>query len=183
VSYGVVPQKYVECATRLVGLSDRAEGAHERLRERRPSRGWASEGSRSLAAPREKEPRKGLLQRLSRVAMRVPSLEVMTSRQCLSCGAPITVLARPDKTYCSGRCRTAAHRRRHGRNPRPAVELDTLAAQLEPAIAEATLVASIAFAARTDWRAAAHVLATRWPSRWGRRNQRGRDGEPLDFND
>jgi predicted nucleic acid-binding Zn ribbon protein len=138
---------------------------------------------RRRAAPREKEPRKGLLQRLSRVAMRVPSLEVMTSRQCLSCGAPITVLARPDKTYCSGRCRTAAHRRRHGRNPRPAVELDTLAAQLEPAIAEATLVASIAFAARTDWRAAAHVLATRWPSRWGRRNQRGRDGEPLDFND
>jgi hypothetical protein len=59
-----------------------------------------------------------------------------------------------------------AHRERsRARGDRDAlVELTEV---LGDRLAEPTLVALIARAARSDWRAAAALLAMRWPERWG----------------
>jgi hypothetical protein len=47
-----------------------------------------------------------------------------------------------------------------------AAELDRLVAMLDAPQAEAALLAGVAVAARDDWKAAAWILARRFPTRW-----------------
>ena len=74
------------------------------------------------------------------------------------------MVGRADKVFCSDLCRVQAHRGR-ARGDRAA--LDELTSVLGDRLAEPTRVALVARAARTDWRAAATLLAMRWPERWG----------------
>jgi hypothetical protein len=90
-------------------------------------------------------------------------------RRCENCGATLPTLARPDRRYCNGACRSAAHTKRQreakqAASPRPPTELE---AAIERAVEEPRLLARVAQAASNDWRAAAWVLSRRWPERWG----------------
>jgi hypothetical protein len=62
-------------------------------------------------------------------------------------------------------CRMAAHRRRRTPQPTPP-ELERMSYAVPPTSAEIALVGGIERAAAEDWRAAAWVLARRWPQRW-----------------
>jgi hypothetical protein len=77
-------------------------------------------------------------------------MEPMTKAVC-RCGSPFD--GRADRCYCSPRCRTAAHRARE-RDVRRA-RLGVIA---PAAPTEASLLATIARAAETDWRAAAWLV-------------------------
>ena len=52
---------------------------------------------------------------------------------------------------------------------------------VDTALAEASLVAGIMLAGRSDWRAAAFILERRWPERWALRARAiASAGEPDD---
>jgi predicted nucleic acid-binding Zn ribbon protein len=94
----------------------------------------------------------------------------LVARHCERCGAELPADARRDKRFCSSTCRARARRRRlRAAEPLPTppsapeVELEIA---LERALAEPRLVALIANAARTNWRASAWLLERRHPERW-----------------
>jgi hypothetical protein len=115
---------------------------------------------------------------------------VATERRCEneSCHALLASTSRPDRRYCSDSCRQLAYQRRRGPASRPSsidrrrdrdratlIELErVLASHLE----EPHLVALIAKAARSQWRAAAWILERRYPERWGVRRDVRRDEPP-----
>lgn len=100
----------------------------------------------------------------------------MVARHCRGCGVLLAATSRPDRRFCSPVCRLREHRRRHGPVVTP-VELDRLVGRVDAALAETALVNGIARAAAADWRAAAWVLARRYPERWGLPDERG---EPVE---
>jgi hypothetical protein len=95
-------------------------------------------------------------------------------RRCESCARLLASTSRPDRRFCSPACRQRAYdeRRRaadhRGNRPAPAL-LAELEAAVERATDEVRLVAIVAAAAPTNWRAAAWLLSRRWPERWGAR--------------
>ena len=93
-------------------------------------------------------------------------------RSCDGCGAVLAATSRPYRRFCSGACRAAAHRREHDTRLVTPGELARLVRAVDPAVAEVSLVAGIALAARSDWRSAAWLLERRWPERWAHRLRR-----------
>jgi integrase len=104
-------------------------------------------------------------------------MSLAAQRRCESCGRPLGSTSRPDRRYCGAACRQAGYerRRRAARassddtvtavEPAPAL-LAELEAAVERATDEMRLVATVAAAAPTNWRAAAWLLSRRWPERW-----------------
>jgi hypothetical protein len=107
-------------------------------------------------------------------------MSVVAQRRCESCGRPLGSTSRPDRRYCGAACRQAGYERRRLANrdvasakatsgrPAPAL-LAELEAAVERATDEMRLVAIVAAAAPTNWRAAAWLLSRRWPERWSSR--------------
>ena len=99
-------------------------------------------------------------------------------RLCEGCGEPLERPSRRNRRHHGPRCRKAAYlRRQHEREtaePAPVLTLDREAV-LEEALAEWRLVAHVARAARTNWRAAAWMLERRYPERW----LHGAEPEPV----
>jgi hypothetical protein len=98
----------------------------------------------------------------------------LAERRCESCRAPLPTTARRDRRYCNGRCRAAASARRRreaqaaaGTGIGAGVLPPELQAALDHALEEHRLVARVAAAAPTNWRAAAWLLSRRFPDRWG----------------
>ena len=110
-----------------------------------------------------------------------------TVRYCVQCGDPLPERSRIDRRFCKDACRQAAYedRQRAARVQLIANEHvddpDERLRQLRDAVAQAVeeprLLAVVAGAARTQWRAAAWILSRTHPERWG---ERGRD-TPLVF--
>jgi hypothetical protein len=101
-------------------------------------------------------------------------MSVVAQRRCESCGRPLGWTSRPDRRYCGAACRQRAYDERRRAARKPAVEpAPALLAELEAAVERATdemrLVAIVAAAAPTNWRAAAWLLSRRWPERWASR--------------
>jgi hypothetical protein len=96
-------------------------------------------------------------------------MTVALERRCENCQR-ILGPSRSDRRFCSTACRVAAYRRRQ--QPAAPPEPQPLSPEMERVLAEATreerLLALVAHAARTNWRAAAWILDRRWPERWGR---------------
>jgi hypothetical protein len=91
-----------------------------------------------------------------------------TGRRCKSCEARLPGLARLDRFYCSAACRQSAYERRRG--PRrtgvvTSTEQTEIARVLAVATREERLLALVAHASKTNWRAAAWILERRWPER------------------
>jgi len=105
-------------------------------------------------------------------------------RRCQSCDRELASTSRPDRRYCGAACRQRGYERRRGEAHGLAVEPATaLLADLEHALGQATsevvLVAQVASAAKTNWRAAAWLLERRFPERWGRARRPADDDEPT----
>src|SRR4051794_17498097 len=98
------------------------------------------------------------------------------NRTCEACGADLGLLARPDQRYCKGSaCRVRAHRartREQHKSPvgewlaQSSAVSPELAKAVEEAIAEPRLVALVAKAASSNWRAAAWLLERRYREHW-----------------
>jgi hypothetical protein len=100
--------------------------------------------------------------------------------------------SRGDRKFCSPSCRTSGYRARQRRRSTlaEAVQRPThepvagtsapdqqLAAALEQALAEPRLVAWIAKASRSNWRAAAWLLERTYPERWAATTRQRRPDE------
>jgi hypothetical protein len=85
-------------------------------------------------------------------------------RACEVCGRALTGRQR---RFCSGTCRVRAHRTREREDRHhQATLLERVHDQLSAALAEDRLVAQIAVAARSNWRASAWLLERAYPERW-----------------
>jgi hypothetical protein len=94
----------------------------------------------------------------------------MDMRRCESCRAVLARTSRHDRRYCSPACRQSAYERRRGSRPVavPPAEQSEIERILAQATREERLVALVAHAARTNWRAAAWLLERRFPGRWAK---------------
>jgi hypothetical protein len=98
---------------------------------------------------------------------------VSAVRTCEACGEELPALARSNRRYCDDRCRRRAHEERHApAEPElaPVVPIgddEHTREVIGRAVAEERLVAYVASAARSQWRAAAWLLERRHPERWG----------------
>jgi hypothetical protein len=112
---------------------------------------------------------------------------------CAGCNEPLTGPGRSDRRYCDSRCRKQAFLRRQAEaqapeltqpeldrsgtaTTAPSLDREALEQALQQALAEPRLVAYLAHAARSNWRAAAWLLERRYPERWGAGE---REPEPL----
>jgi hypothetical protein len=114
---------------------------------------------------------------------------VEVERRCLHCDSLIASTSRPDRVYCSARCRQAAYERRRGKVTRaretssdrdPGATLLEFGRARDQGREEDFLVGLIAQAAARQWRAAAFLLERRFPSRWAavRRGENRPPSEP-----
>jgi hypothetical protein len=93
-------------------------------------------------------------------------------RKCEACGEELPALARRNQRYCDARCRRRAFEERHAPAPPelapvlPIGDDEHIRELLARATSEERLVAHVAAAARTNWRAAAWILERRHPERW-----------------
>jgi predicted nucleic acid-binding Zn ribbon protein len=105
-------------------------------------------------------------------------------RRCPICTGLIAATSRPDRHYCSRACKQIAYerRRREAAGLEYVVPRAGLDAELEQALARATeetrLLARVAAASRTDWRASAWILQRRYPERWAGRPRPVAEPEP-----
>jgi hypothetical protein len=97
-------------------------------------------------------------------------------RLCETCGEPL-VVSRESKRFCSGRCRARAARLRE--KPDRLIALDGAGERLDR-LDEAHLVAAIARAGATDWRACAWLLERRYPERWSSPALRRGSWQPVE---
>jgi hypothetical protein len=92
--------------------------------------------------------------------------------KCEACGEELPALARRNKRYCDVRCRRRAFEERHapaGPELAPVVPIsdhEQVQELLARVLAEERLIAQVAAAAKTNWRAAAFLLERRYPERW-----------------
>jgi hypothetical protein len=120
---------------------------------------------------------------------------------CDYCGEPLPAPSRRNKRYCDARCRRRAFEERRAPDLEPVAPLATEAVGPVPAIriaddrqaeellarviAEPRLVALVAAASKTNWRAAAFLLERHYPERWApvRRPQAEPELPGVDEND
>jgi hypothetical protein len=119
---------------------------------------------------------------------------ISSTRLCDGCGEPLPTTARPNMRHHNTACRTRAYARRRRAEDRATERTSPLSraaalsadqqAVLDQATSEVRLVALVAKAAQTQWRAAAWLLERRHPERWAS----GREvtlppigGEPDEF--
>jgi hypothetical protein len=92
--------------------------------------------------------------------------------KCEACGEELPALARRNKRYCDARCRRRAFEERHapaGPELAPVVPIggdEQVQELLARVLAEERLIALVAAAAKTNWRAAAFLLERHYPERW-----------------
>ncbi len=111
----------------------------------------------------------------------------MSERRCEQCDRALP-LGRADQRYCGTNCRTAAcrQRRRDEREQERREWVGLTAHQahaLDSALAEERLLASVAHAARENWRASAWLLERRYPEHWAQRPREVEAAPPPDPDD
>jgi hypothetical protein len=96
---------------------------------------------------------------------------IVSAVKCEACGDELPALARQNRRYCDSRCRRRAYEERHARLA-PVVPVAEITEDehtqevLARVLAEPRLVAHVAAAARTQWRAAAFLLERHYADRW-----------------
>jgi hypothetical protein len=104
--------------------------------------------------------------------VRDPRRIVSTVRTCEACGEELPALARRNRRYCDDRCRRRAYEEHHAPTAPelapvlPIGDDERTREALARVLAEPRLIAQVAAAARTQWRAAAFLLERRYPERW-----------------
>jgi hypothetical protein len=92
--------------------------------------------------------------------------------KCEACGDELPALARRNKRYCDARCRRRAYEERHmPARPElapvvPISDNEQVQELLQRVLAEERLIAQVAAASKTNWRAAAFLLERHYPERW-----------------
>jgi hypothetical protein len=105
--------------------------------------------------------------------------------KCEACGDPLPALSRRNRRYCDARCRRRAFEARHvPAQPElapvvPISEEAQVRELLARVLAEERLVAHVAAAAKTNWRAAAFLLERRYPERWAPVRRSALEDEPV----
>jgi hypothetical protein len=109
--------------------------------------------------------------------------------KCEHCGDPLPAFSRRNRRFCDARCRRRAFEQRHGTVTAPAVpELAPVVPIHDEAhvrellarvLAEERLVAHVAAAAKTNWRAAAFLLERHYPERWAPVRRSALEDEPV----
>jgi hypothetical protein len=103
------------------------------------------------------------------LAETVPAVPADLAVKCEACGEELPALARSNRRYCDARCRRRAFEKRHADEPEFATVLgndEQVREVILRATSEDRLVAYVASAARTNWRASAWLLERRYPERW-----------------
>jgi hypothetical protein len=111
---------------------------------------------------------------------------IVSGVKCEQCGDPLPALARRNRRYCDARCRRRAHEERHAPAPElaPVVPVAAITDDehvqelLARVLAEERLIAQVAAAAKTNWRASAWLLERRYPERWAAPPRRADDELP-----
>jgi hypothetical protein len=107
---------------------------------------------------------------------------IVSGVKCEQCGDPLPALARRNRRYCDARCRRRAFEERRapaGPELAPVVPIsdhEHVQELLARVLAEERLIAQVAAAAKTNWRAAAFLLERHYPERWAPARPRA-DGE------
>jgi hypothetical protein len=92
--------------------------------------------------------------------------------KCEACGDELPALARRNQRFCDAACRRRAYEERHAPTAPELAPVLSLGDDqhtrevLDRVLAEPRLIAQVAAAARTQWRAAAFLLERRYPERW-----------------
>jgi hypothetical protein len=114
---------------------------------------------------------------------------IVSGVNCEQCGDPLPATARRNRRYCDARCRRRAFEGRHAL-PKAAPELapvvpvaaitddEQVQELLGRVLEEPRLIAQVAAAAKTNWRASAWLLERRYPERWAAPPRRADDEPP-----
>jgi hypothetical protein len=112
--------------------------------------------------------------------------------KCEHCGDPLPASSRRNRRFCDARCRRRAFEERQhhvapsaeGATPElapvvPISEEAQVRELLARVLAEERLVAHVAAAAKTNWRASAWLLERHYPERWAPVRRSALDEEPV----